>query len=114
MTIRELREDDIQIEDGFIIIPNALDFEEAKKVKQQLLLDQEDAKEMRKIYGAGFFCVEDIDEVANRDVGLRAMLKRLDDRIEEINNLDIEVKKDKLWSWSAVVDILQNIREDKK
>ena len=35
----KLTEDNIQVEEGFIVIPNNLVFEEAKKIKQQILSD---------------------------------------------------------------------------
>lgn len=123
--IRDLREDDIQIEEGLIVIPNNLVFEEVKKVKQRILTNQEDANEMRKIQSAGFFSVKEIDELANRDVGLRAMLKRLDERIEELTRLwNQKINRRTAWGEGVPdpnvdplrrsIQELEKIREDTK
>lgn len=82
-------------------------------IYRKILENHKDGKEMRKIHGAGFFCVEDVDELANRDVGLRAMLKRLDKRIEELRTIPKNEKF--LYPHSKLmIDELQKIREGTK
>jgi len=44
----KLTEDNIQVKEGFIVIPNRLVFEEAKKIKQQILKNQKIVERIRE------------------------------------------------------------------
>lgn len=82
-------------------------------IYRKILENHKDAKEMRKIQAAGFFSVKEIDELANRDVGLRAigtinqkLREEIEHDIEETSNHP-KSPPDKL-----LFDYLTNLLED--
>lgn len=50
-------------------------------------------------------------KIIKQDQKLRELLEK---RIEEVNNLNIEIKKDQLWSWRAVADELEKLLKGSK
>jgi len=95
--------------DSGVYLSTSMDLTEAHKLAKQILDNYEDVKEMRKIQAAGFFSVKEIDELANRDVDQRAIVERLEKRIEELGKVN--------WGSnlsSQLIKELQKIREGKK